>query len=322
MKPFREISSRAVHSVNIRREMDLHGYLLVRDLLSPQDLNPLLSDITVILRDSGWLSASTDPFERVANTAAACADGDPAYKVVRDKVFSLQSFHALPQHPLLQSVMKLFVGEKLLVHPKSEPRLIFPNFEPGVIHAHQDHTAIAGDEETFTAWIALHHCEPTQGPLRILDGSHRFGLQPTVEQTGYIPPGTERGEDWNEGEIKAGDVLFFHSLTVHEAAPNRSNRLRLSLDCRFQSYEKTVDPGALVFTGSGSRSWESTYSNWTEDELMYYWRKLPLRVKPSKLELAELAQTAATPQLRARYSRILERLESSIPGDFVSQNVS
>jgi ectoine hydroxylase-related dioxygenase (phytanoyl-CoA dioxygenase family) len=308
MKPFREIQAHEVHSANIREEMDQHGYVMIRNLLSSDDLNPLLKDITEVLRDAGWLQPNSNPIQRVANAAAACADGDPAYKITRDRVFSLQSFHALPHHVLLQEVMKLLVGEQLLIHPKSEARLIFPNFERGIIHAHQDYAAVAGDEETFTAWIALHDCPPVQGPLRILDGSHRFGLQPTAGKTGYIPPGTERGEDWKGGEINAGDVLFFHSLTVHEATPNRSNRVRVSQDCRFQSYARTVNPAALVFTGSGSRSWESTYAKWTTDELKYYWTRLPLCLKPSKHELAELARTAESAEMRTRYARILERL--------------
>jgi hypothetical protein len=66
-----------------------------------------------------------------------------------------------------------------------------------------------------------------------------------------------------------------------------------------QRYKRTVDPGALVFAGSGSRSWESTYSNWTSNEWKYYWTKLPLWVKPSKSELAELAQTADSPEMGA-----------------------
>jgi ectoine hydroxylase-related dioxygenase (phytanoyl-CoA dioxygenase family) len=108
----------------------------------------------------------------------------------------------------------------------------------------------------------------------------------------------------------AGDLLLFNSLTVHEAAPNTSNQMRISLDCRFQSYQRPIHPGALVFAGSGRRSWEKTYANWASDELKYYWRQLPLQLKPSKLELVELAQTSATPHLRARYAGILEAIES------------
>jgi ectoine hydroxylase-related dioxygenase (phytanoyl-CoA dioxygenase family) len=312
MKPFREIEAANLNSINLWDEMETHGYLMIRGLLSPDDLRPLLSDVTKILYDAGWLKGKSTPIERIANAAAACADGDPAYKAIYERVFSLQSFHTLPHHPLLQNVMKLLVGDQLLIHPKSMARIIFPNFEQGIIHAHQDHTAVDGDAESFTAWIPLHDCPPEQGPLRVMDGSHRFGPQPTEGQTGYILEGSARGSHWAGGEIKAGDLLLFHSLTVHKAAPNRSSRIRVSLDCRFQSYQRAVNPGTLVFTGSGKRSWENTYANWTSDELKYYWTKLPLHFKPSKLELAELARTSYSPEKRARYARILERIESQM----------
>ncbi len=109
-------------------------------------------------------------------------------------------------------------------------------------------------------------------------------------------------------------VLLFNSLIIHEAAPNTSQHLRLSIDCRFQSYRNPVDPAVLVFTGSGNRSWEATYANWPSDELQYYWRKLPLQLKPSMQELIQLAETAESPAMRARYARILDRITAQLPG--------
>jgi len=312
MKPFRNMKAGNLESVVLKEQMDVHGYVLVRDLLPSRDLNPLLGEITGMLSGAGWLEPNCDPIQRTASASAACADGDPTYKPTRDEIFGFQSLHALPHHPLLQRLMKLLVGEHLLIHPKPEMRLIFPNFEHGIIHAHQDHTSVAGDEESFTAWIPLHDCPLELGPLRILEGSHRFGLQRTAGETGYIPRGMERGDDWVGGDINSGDVLLFHSLTVHEAAPNRSSQLRISLDYRFQSYERAVNPAVFVFA-SGKRSWESTYANWTSDELKYYWTKLPLRLKPSKRELIELAQSSKSAKLRERYSRILEGFASKAP---------
>ncbi len=314
-KPFREITLsdpdlRDVSPTDLKEEMDTHGYVLIRGLLSPMDLVPLLGDITRVLHRAGWLHSDSDPCDRLANMAAACFEDDAPFKVVYDQVFCLPSFHALPHHPVLQLVMKMLVGQHLLIHPKSVGRLIFPNFDRAVTHAHQDHTAIAGDEETFTAWLPLHDCRLEQGPLRILDGSHKFGLQTTDGETGCIPPGTEQGCDWVGGDIHAGDLLLFNSLTVHEADPNRSGRMRISLDCRFQSYQRPIHPAALVFAGSGRRSWPKTYANWRSDELQYYWAKLPLQLKPSKVELAELVRSSVSPDERARYARILEALES------------
>jgi ectoine hydroxylase-related dioxygenase (phytanoyl-CoA dioxygenase family) len=312
-KPLREIKATDAHgialdSAHLRAQMDAHGYLLIRGLLRPKDLDPLLRDITAVLHHAGWLRSDSDPFDRIANAGAACFEDDAAFKPVYDQVFCLPSFHALPHHPVLQQIMKMLVGPYLLIHPKSTGRLIFPNFERAITPAHQDHTAVAGDERTFTAWLPLHDCPLEQGPLRIMDGSHKFGLQPTAGQTGCIPLGTERGGDWVGGEIHAGDLLLFNSLTVHKAVPNTSNRIRISLDCRFQSYQRAINPAALVC--SGRRSWEKTYANWPSDELKYYWTRLPLQLKPSKLELAELARTSGSPAQRARYAGILEAIES------------
>jgi hypothetical protein len=290
--------------------MDACGYVMVRGLIPRHDLTKLTTDITGILSEAGWLDSKSDPIERIPNVANACADGDAAYKPIRDRIFSLQSFHELPHHPFLKQLMKLLVGEHLLVHPRPELRLIFPNFDRGTIHAHQDHTSVAGDEESFTAWIPLSDCPIVEGPLRILAGSHRFGPQPTAGETGYIPQGIEQGDGWVGGDINLGDILLFHSLTVHEALPNRSNQLRISLDFRFQSYDRAVNPAVFVFPGSGARTWENTYASWTSSELKYYWTKLPLRFKPSMSELIELAQSSTSPRLRERYARILERLMS------------
>ncbi|RXH54185.1 phytanoyl-CoA dioxygenase family protein [Granulicella sibirica] len=313
MKPFHEIDRTSLDSTSLREQIDAYGYVLVRNLLPQEILQVLSREIISILHTAGWLLPGSNPSDRIANPNAACADDDPAYKDVYDQVFSLPSFHALPHLPLMQRVMKQLVGEELLIHPKSAARLIFPNFGPGIIHAHQDHTAVAGDTETFTAWLPLHDCPPDLGPLRILEGSHRYGLQPTAGRTGYITPGTERGSGWAGGAIHCGDLLIFHSLTVHEAAPNRSSQLRVSLDCRFQSYLRPVNPGVLVFTGSGRRSWERTYSLWPTDDLKYYWRSLPLELRPSLKELSELARNSERPEMRERYARMLTRIEAEMP---------
>jgi len=310
LKSFHPLSHENLNSSALRGELEQHGYALIRDVLPTHETERLLHEIVTVLKAARWIRSSADPIEREAVDAAACADGDTAFKEVYDRVFELESFHTFPHQPALQKLMKQLVGPELFIHPKSAARLIFPNFDRGIVHAHQDHTAVAGDSESFTAWIPLHDCPLEAGPLRILDGSHRFGLQPTGETQGYIPSGSEKGDGWVEGELKAGDVLIFHSLTVHEALPNLSGKLRISLDCRFQNYTRAVNPGTLVFAGSGRRSWEKIYATWQSDDLKYYWKRLPLTFKPTVTELAKLAEMSETPEMRSRYTNILQRIRA------------
>jgi phytanoyl-CoA dioxygenase PhyH len=310
VKPFHEIQAFDLTSSTLQDEIRSRGYLLIRGLLPYDALSPLLREITQILAAAGWLLPDHDPLERVADTSAACGDPDPSFKQTYQKIFNLEAFHALAHHPALKQAMRKLVGEQLLVHPKPIGRLIFPNCERLVVHAHQDYRFMDGDTECFTAWIPLHDCPIDIGPLRVLEGSHCFGFQ-NHDQTNIpaIPEGTALGTNWVGGQINAGDVLIFHSLTVHEASPNLSNRLRISLDCRFQDYGRVLNPGNLAFAGVSGKSWETTYASWRSDDLKYYWKTMPLTLKPSKSEIGQLAKTADSPSQRARYARILSQLE-------------
>ena len=312
MRVFSELKASDLTSSNLREEISSRGYALVRGLLPREAVSSVLKDVTRVLADAGWLRSGHDPVERAAHVEAACGDPDPNFKRVYQQVFNLESFHALPHHSSLRDAMKMLSGEYLLVHPKPIGRLIFPNCERLVTHAHQDYEFMGGDPDFYTAWIPLHDCPVEVGPLRILEGSHRHGIQNHDREGLHVPEipiASAIGEEWVGGNVNAGDVLIFHSLTVHAASPNLSNQMRLSLDCRFQDAQRVLNPSNLVFAGESGKSWEKTYAEWKSDELKYYWKRIPLRLEPSRVELERLAKTVDSPRDRARYSRMAEQLD-------------
>jgi ectoine hydroxylase-related dioxygenase (phytanoyl-CoA dioxygenase family) len=311
MKPFCEIQSNDLSGRALRSEIAVKGYLLVRGVLPRPEVKHALDEVTQILSEAEWVQSGSDPTDRIADIRAACGDPDPGFKRTYQQVFNLASFHALPHHPSLQRVMKMLVGKHLLVHPKPIGRLIFPNCERLTTHAHQDYRFMGGDPEFYTVWIPLHDCPVEMGPLQIMEGSHHFGFQDHEDENLHVPEipvDRATGGEWVGGPIHAGDVLIFHSLTVHAAAPNLSRQLRISLDCRFQDYRRVLNPATLAFAGDSGKSWEKTYANWPSDELKYYWKSMPLNLKPSKSELEALAMNAESQVQRARYARILSQL--------------
>jgi len=312
MKPFHDIHARDLTSSTLRDEIDSKGYALIRDALPLKTVSALLAEVIQVLDAEGWLLPQHVAMERIANADAACGDPDPAFKRVYQEIFNLELFHALPHQPSLQRVMKMLVGDQLLTHPKPIGRLIFPHCERLVVHAHQDYQFMGGDTEFYTAWIPLHDCPTNVGPLRILEGSHRFGIQSHEKENLHvpeIPAGAELGEGWVGGQVNAGDVLIFHSLTVHAASPNLSNQLRLSLDCRFQDSRRAFNPANVVFAGESGKSWEKTYARWGSDDLKYYWEKMPLVFQPTRSEILRLAESADSPSARAKYARIASQLQ-------------
>ena len=312
MRAFHEISTYDLSQRSLKEELGSRGYVLIRGLLPHVDLNNVLGDVTQLLCRAGWLLPGFDPLERIADISATCGDPDPSFKRTYQEIFNLESFHALPHHPALKHVMNMLVGEQVLIHPKPIGRLIFPHCESLVVHAHQDYRFMSGDTECFTVWIPLHDCPTDLGPLQILEGSHRFGPLNHDDANLHvpeIPTGAALEGDWVGGQINAGDVLIFHSLTVHAASPNRSNRLRISLDCRFQDYGRAINPANLAFAGESGKSWEATYACWRSNDLKYYWKKMPLKFQPSKSEIEQLSKIAEPPSMRARYARILSQLD-------------
>jgi ectoine hydroxylase-related dioxygenase (phytanoyl-CoA dioxygenase family) len=311
MKPFDEIDSADLTAQALRNDLGANGYVLVRDLLPKADLVQLLRDITQVIGAAGWLAPEHNPLDRIANLRAACGDPDPGFKKTYQDVFNLARFHALPHHPALQRVMKMIVGDHLLVHPKPIGRLIFPHCERLTVHAHQDYRFMGGDPECFTTWIPLHDCPAEVGPLRVVEGSHHLGFVNHDDENLHVPEIPEDSlaqDNWVGGQINAGDILIFHSLTVHAASPNVSRQIRISLDCRFQDYRRVLNPANLAFAGESGKSWEKTYSGWDSDNLKYYWKSLPLNLKPSKDELQRLAMDTDDLARRTKLARILNQL--------------
>jgi ectoine hydroxylase-related dioxygenase (phytanoyl-CoA dioxygenase family) len=312
MKPFRELKTHDLNANTLQEAMDSRGYALLRGLLPQDDVAELLGKIVQVLSATGWLLPGHDPLDRIADPRAACGDPDPAFKHAYQSVFNLEAFHALPHHPALQQVMKMLVGNCLLIHPKPIGRLIFPHCEQLTVHAHQDYRFMGGDPECFTVWIPLHDCPVNVGPLRVVEGSHRVGYLHHEDENLHVPEilaTADLGGEWVGGQINAGDVLIFHSLTVHAASPNLSNQLRISLDCRFQDYRRSFNPANLVFAGDSGKSWEKTYAGWHSDDLKYYWKVLPLALQPSRDEIEQLSRTADSACKRARYARMLSQLD-------------
>lgn len=311
MKPFHAILASDLSAQSLQGAIESDGYLLVRGVVPADEVRRLLAQVTEILAAAGWLRPGTDPLKRMARDGAAYGDPDPEFKRVYQQVFNLEAFHALPHHPALRRVMSMLTGDRLLVHPKPIGRLIFPDCERLTVHAHQDYRFMGGDPECFTTWIPLHDCPVNVGPLQIMEGSHRFGFQNHHDENLHVPEIPREaaiGNDWVGGQVNAGDVLLFHSLTVHAAAPNRSQQLRISLDCRFQDYHRTLNPANLAFGGESGKSWEKTYAGWRSENLKYYWKALPLELQPSRAEIEQLAVSAESEQVRTRYARILTQL--------------
>jgi len=104
---------------------------------------------------------------------------------------------------------------------------------------------------------------------------------------------------WVATDYSAGDVVVFHSYTVHASLHNASEFfMRISVDFRYQQEGEDLTEGCLR-PHFERLSWEDVYAGWKSDRFQYYWKDLNYRVVPFEdfdLVRAEGRQTDLDPR--------------------------
>lgn len=322
----------------LRARLRDDGYLFLRGQVDVARIDRVRQDFLAVLSRHGWLAGP--PEDRVAVGAKFSVEPQRSYRGVYHEAYLSESFHTLP-HSLIDGLLTDIIGGTVLVHPRPIGRLVFPSrYAPGgadyTTPAHQDYVSVQGTPNTYTAWVPLHDVPMELGPLAVAYASHRDGVRASVPAFGT--GGTEIADiadaPWRCGPFRAGDVLVFHSMTVHKGTPNHTGRLRLSMDFRFQSAREPINERSLNLA-SGALTWESLYRNWDSDAIKFYWRALnPLTThfddryererNKQAIELAELGDRRTIsalqriavhdpdPRLREQASGLLDRLEAAL----------
>lgn len=259
----------------LRARLDRDGYLFLPGLVPAADVLRVRADVTTALRDARWLDADAEPDEAVPGPGAQreTPKGTPEYFAGYEAIQRQQSFHELAHHPRLVEVTGQLLQEDVLVHPRKIARAGMPGDQSFLTPPHQDYRLIQGTGDVLTVWLPLGLCPHELGGLAILAGSHRLGLLPvqSVAGVGGVRVDIELDQSdprWQASPMGPGDALLFHSLTVHGAKPNLTDRLRLSADFRYQSVREPVVAGSLGVHWSPplpgyeeiTRGWSSTAS--------------------------------------------------------------
>jgi hypothetical protein len=108
--------------------------------------------------------------------------------------------------------------------------------------------------DVFSAWIPLGDIPVELGPLAMLCGAPQFVDEarqaPRVLRESFTFMSNidafdimDRTGGWLETtDFRAGDVIVFTMYTAHTSLRNETNRLRLSVDVRYQLQSEPIDP--------------------------------------------------------------------------------
>lgn len=255
------------------------GYLFFKHYVPAASCENLLAEIMGEL--SPHLAYDEETKTPIYN-GTAFFETDAVWDEVYPRVQSLESFHSFFHGQHLINLMQIVTGTDVFVYPMKMARISTPGKIGYETPPHQDAHSHHAGPTMAGIWVALHDVSQQMGRVKVLPGSHKHGVRPVFSAQGVggvqckIYPNETH---WHVSDFDRGDVLIFHSGTVHKAEPNTAKSLaRISIDTRF------CDHGAPVFSTNlephhGWRiddfNWDSIYRNWNSDKLQRYWLDYP-----------------------------------------------
>lgn len=213
-----------------RTRFEAQGYLVIDELLSADELRACQAEIERLHHLAAQLETDGNPafgsFQREPYSEGANRDdGLPVLRKVEDTRGFSEVFRDLAAHERLVPIVQALIGPDLLLFRST--LMLKPAFHGSAHGLHQDSAYWPMEPPRLvTVSIALNDATPENGCIRVIPGSHEWGLQ----EWGLIARDDEAmtdRQDVDESQqvevpLAAGSAVCFHSLMVHGSGPNQS----------------------------------------------------------------------------------------------------
>jgi hypothetical protein len=297
---FRDLSALVGDEEALKQQVEQDGFGLFRGLIPQAPILELRRLILENFRCRGWIREGTRVMEGIIDPAiheVECYASNGVDKRAYQDVYRMQEFHRLAHHPAIIALFARLFGDQVFVHPRNIARLMAPHRDAQPTAPHQDFIYVQGSHATYTCWFPLGDCPRELGGLALVPGSHRREILQVRDAEGAGGRTVIIDDDaqiWAQGDLRCGDVVIFHSKTIHKTFPNRTeNRIRLSVDFRYQPLSVPVDNSSLL-PHVGLLTWEETYAGWGDSDLRYYWKDLDLEVSDFDWSLLDTSKAQAS----------------------------
>lgn len=261
-----ELSSthNALRYVTLARErMEKDGYLLLRNHLDTEEVLAARRYILEQLSAENQLDPRTPLMEGIPKPGSELWFRP---ELAQKNNPSLQHLLYNPEGSLMR-FFAAFLGGEILHFDFTWLRCISPGMTATPSHCDIVYMG-RGTRRLYTAWVPLGETNFSMGGLMVLEGSHRneelrntYGQRDVDAYCSNKPDDSARtasgmngwlsedpnhirrklGGRWLTAEYNVGDVVIFCMDLVHGGLDNRSNRLRISSDSRYQLASEPAD---------------------------------------------------------------------------------
>lgn len=248
-------------SAEERAAFERDGYVIVRHLLDEEILAPVRQVIIRSvdrrvrqLQEQGLISHlyEGEPFERrwARVFAEYSRSPHPAPHLTvwgRHDILD-KAIYDLYTDPRLTDIATGLIGPAITGNGDFWVRPKAPGDQTTTLAWHQDSFyyggVVADHLQVLSVWIPLVDVDQRNGCLKVVPGSHHFGLVPAhANQNNHqepVAPISTYGTPVDE-PMQVGDVFFFHNHTLHASGENSTDQVRWSIDLRYSPAGQPFD---------------------------------------------------------------------------------
>jgi hypothetical protein len=228
-------------------EFEAEGCLVLEGVFTEEDLSPVKAEFGDVvdrearrLHEAGKLSRlyENEPFEtRLARVAQEAPEAAAALQTRAHKGRALFEFM---KHPKILDRVERLVGPDILSHPSYN---LHPRLPGGQTVPHQDAAYYLPDgDATLIVACLIPMVDTTEenGCLWVARRRHREGIMRYEwrKEGLYLLPGEVPEPQRRPVPTRAGSMVMFTSMTPHGSFVNRTDRVRWSMDLRYQAVGK------------------------------------------------------------------------------------
>ncbi len=231
-----------------RAEFHREGFLLVEDVLSDADVQPVIDEISEeidrLARElvaSGDLSRTYEEEGFETRLTRITAETEKLYRSIYSGNLAGPGIFSLLTNPKLLDLAESLVGPEIIASSAYRLRPKVPGLPHGVVPWHQDSgyfEPYCDKSLVLTMWIPLVDATPERGCLQVMPRVHHSEIYRHLRRPiGYLEIAPE---DMPPGEVvtvpvRKGGVLLFTNRTPHCSIDNVTDVIRWSMDLRYQS---------------------------------------------------------------------------------------
>jgi len=226
------------------------GYLVVEDLLGDGDLQAVIDEIgeevdgrAARLVEEGGLSRGYGEWGFSQRLTWITRETDQVIRGISSGALAGPAFFGLITHPKLLDVAESLCGGELIASSAYRLRPKLPAYSGGEVPWHQDSgyfDPYCDEDLIVTVWLPLVDADEENGCLHLMPRVHRGGvLRHRNNEAGtYLVIAPEEIQGQGESiavPVRKGSVLLLTNRTPHASFANRTQKIRWSMDIRYQS---------------------------------------------------------------------------------------